>query len=98
MSGYLGSVFNPLLNIPRVQALVAVVNGLDYKSSQVSYQQLTKIFDDASDIPEYAKKAIATATENWLIVNYPNLRRLNPNKLRNPGGSCYLNLSSHFRR
>ena len=80
MSGYLGSVFNPLLNIPRVQALVAVVNGLDYKSSQVSYQQLTKIFDDASDIPEYAKKAIATATENWLIVNYPNLRRLNPNK------------------
>ncbi|VXD24238.1 putative surface layer protein [Planktothrix serta PCC 8927] len=80
MSGYLGSVFNPLLNIPRVQALVALVNGLDYKPTQVSPQQLTKIFEDGSDIPEYAKKAIATATDNWLVVNYPNIRRLNPNK------------------
>lgn len=80
MSGYLGSVFNPLLNIPRVQALVALVNGLEYKSSQVSPQQLTKIFEDGSDIPEYAKKAIAAATEHWLVVNYPNVRRLNPNK------------------
>jgi hypothetical protein len=80
MSGYLGSVFNPLLNIPRVQAFVAVVNGLDYKSSQISTQQLTKLFDDAADIPEYAKQAMATATENWLIVNYPNVRRLNPSK------------------
>ncbi|WP_254173308.1 S-layer homology domain-containing protein [Planktothrix pseudagardhii] len=80
MSGYLGSIFNPLLNIPRVQALVALVNGLDYKPSQVSSQQLTQIFEDGSDIPEYAKKAIATAAENWLVVNYPNVRRLNPNK------------------
>ncbi|HEY9867427.1 MAG TPA: S-layer homology domain-containing protein [Candidatus Obscuribacterales bacterium] len=80
MSGYLGSVFNPLLKIPRVQALVAVVNGLEYKSSQVSPQQLTRLFDDAADIPEYGKQAIATATENWLVVNYPNVRRLNPNK------------------
>lgn len=80
MSGYLGSVFNPLLNIPRIQAFVAVVNGLDYKSSQVSTQQLTKLFDDAADIPEYGRQAMATATENWLVVNYPNVRRLNPNK------------------
>ncbi|MGL6138824.1 MAG: S-layer homology domain-containing protein, partial [Planktothrix sp.] len=47
---------------------------------QVSTQQLTKLFDDAADIPEYGKQAMATATENWLVVNYPNVRRLNPNK------------------
>ncbi len=80
MSGFIGSAFNPLLNIPRVQALVALVNGLDYKSSNISAQQLKQIFTDASEIPDYAEKAIATATENWLVVNYPNVRQLNPNK------------------
>lgn len=80
MTGFIGSAFNPLLNISRVQALVALANGLDYEASQLSPQQLRQIFTDASEIPEYAEEAIATATEHWLVVNYPNVRQLNPNK------------------
>ncbi|MBS0018575.1 MAG: S-layer homology domain-containing protein [Arthrospira sp. SH-MAG29] len=80
LSGYIGSVFNPLVNIPRVQALVAISNGLGFKSQQLSPEQLGDVFLDSATIPDYAKEAIAAATENWLVVNYPNVRQLQPNR------------------
>ncbi|TVU52865.1 MAG: S-layer homology domain-containing protein [Arthrospira sp. PLM2.Bin9] len=80
LSGYIGSVFNPLVNIPRVQALVAISNGLGFKPQQLSPEQLGDVFLDSATIPDYAKEAIAAATENWLVVNYPNVRQLQPNR------------------
>ncbi|MDT9177964.1 MAG: S-layer homology domain-containing protein [Limnospira sp. PMC 1291.21] len=80
LSGYIGSVFNPLVNIPRVQALVAISNGLGFKPQQLSPEQLGDVFIDSATIPDYAKEAIAAATENWLVVNYPNVRQLQPNR------------------
>lgn len=80
LSGYIGSVFNPLVSIPRVQALVAISNGLGFQPQQLSPEQLGDVFLDSATIPDYAKEAIAAATENWLVVNYPNVRQLQPNR------------------
>ncbi|NES83055.1 MAG: family 10 glycosylhydrolase [Moorea sp. SIO2B7] len=46
---------------------------------------LKQHFIDASAIPKYAKNAVVAALNNKLIVNYPNVRQLKPNKLATRG-------------
>ncbi|MGF1602355.1 MAG: S-layer homology domain-containing protein [Thermosynechococcaceae cyanobacterium] len=79
MSGYPGNEFKPTQQIPKVQALVALTSGLQLKASSAVDQSLGR-FNDASDLPDYAKPGIATATETGLVVNYPNAKYLNPNQ------------------
>ena len=38
------------------------------------------MYSDSSQIPNYAVPAIAAATERRMVVNYPNLDRLEPNR------------------
>ncbi|MGP1386781.1 MAG: S-layer homology domain-containing protein [Thainema sp.] len=78
LSGYPGNVFNPEQNIPRVQVLVSLANGLDYTASNV--QSTLSYYTDASGIPDYARASVAAATEEMIVVNYPTLNRLNPNR------------------
>lgn len=78
LSGYPGNVFNPEQNIPRVQVLVSLANGLDYTASNV--QTTLNYYTDASGIPDYARSSVAAATEEEIVVNYPTLTRLNPNR------------------
>lgn len=80
ISSYSGSIFNPEIPITRWQALVSLSNGLNYKSTQLSVENLGQIFVDANDIPEGAKGGIVNAIERRLVVNYPDLKRLNPNE------------------
>nr|MDJ0515034.1 S-layer homology domain-containing protein [Trichodesmium sp. MO_231.B1] len=80
LSPYIGKAFNPTLKIKRWQVLTALSRGLNYQASGSVEQNLNKIFEDAEAIPEDAKKAIAAATEKGIVVNYPNVRLLNPNQ------------------
>lgn len=80
LAGYPGGVFKPDENIPRVQALVSLASGLKYAPTQTSRDTLNQLFTDAKEIPEYSQGAIAAATEKQLVVNYPNVRTLNPNQ------------------
>jgi uncharacterized lipoprotein YddW (UPF0748 family) len=80
LSGYPGNRFNPTENILRVQAWVSLVSGLNYAPQGDPRQLLSEMFDDAGQIPSYARNAIAAATEKRLIVNYPNLRRLDSDR------------------
>jgi uncharacterized lipoprotein YddW (UPF0748 family) len=80
LSGYPDRTFKPNELIPRVQALVALVSGLKYEPSTTPDDTVKRYFDDAAKIPNYAVRAIAAATEKRLVVNYPELRRLNPNQ------------------
>ena len=80
MSGYEDQSFKPQQNIPRVQALVALVKGLNYEPSQSIVKTLNQSLNDAKDIPNYARTAIAAAIESGLVVNYPDVKLLNPNK------------------
>ena len=79
MSGYPGNVFEPTQNIPRVQVLVSLANGLNYSASQAP-ETILQTYADASGIPNYARNSVAAATENRLVVNYPNVQFLNPNQ------------------
>lgn len=79
MSGYPGNVFAPTQNIPRVQILVSLANGLNYTPSQ-SPESILQTYSDAASIPNYARNSVAAATENRMVVNYPNVLFLNPNQ------------------
>lgn len=77
MSGYPGSVFRPDQNIPRAQVLVSLANGLNYSANSLASAQ---VYRDAGAVPDYAVASIAAATENRMVVNYPNVQLLRPNE------------------
>jgi parallel beta-helix repeat protein len=78
MSGFKNDVFLPSDNIPRVQVLVALVNGWLLQGGKL--ENLAKAFDDVDQIPDYASQAIATAIVNKLVLNYPNKKNLEPKR------------------
>lgn len=80
MSGYSGSIFNPTLNIPRWQVLVALSSGLKYSPGGPATEILDATFEDAREIPELARNAIAAAAEKQLVVNYPAVKQLEPTR------------------
>lgn len=75
MSGFPDGSFRPYLNLTRVQAMVAIVQGLGLRGGGPS--DLGN-YRDRAQIPSYAVDAIATATQRRLVVNYPLLDHLNP--------------------
>ncbi|MEC4983259.1 MAG: family 10 glycosylhydrolase [Oscillatoria sp. PMC 1068.18] len=85
LTGYPQQIFRPTENIPRVQALVALASGLGYTPSQSVAETLSQNYFDANAIPDYATSAIAAATEKQLVVNYPNVKQLQPTQLATRG-------------
>jgi hypothetical protein len=79
LAGYPGNIFRPEQNIPREQVLVSLANGLNYSASQATSTVLS-YYNDASNISNFARDPIAAATQKRLVVNYPNLQTLNPNR------------------
>lgn len=77
VTGFPGGTFKPDLKIPKVQSLVALSNGLGYGTGNPAV--LSK-FQDASSIPSYATGPIAAATQREIVVNYPTVGQLNPNR------------------
>ena len=80
ISGYPDRTFKPNQPITRVQVLLALVSGLKYTTAAASSTSLQEYYDDAGAIPIYALGAIAAATVKRLVVNYPDVKRLNPNQ------------------
>ncbi len=77
LSGYPGNLFKPNQPIPRVQALVSIANGLDYQGGALA---TLSTYKDAAAIPEYARPGIAAAKAAGIVVNYPALDQLMPNR------------------
>ncbi|MCL1465310.1 DUF1565 domain-containing protein [Argonema galeatum] len=78
LSGYEGRVFRPLQEITRVQALVSLASGLKLPPGNTN---VLSFFKDADQIPNYAAPAVAAATQQKLVVNYPQQNFLNPNQV-----------------
>ena len=77
LSGYPGNTFKPNQAIPREQVLVSLANGLDYvATSNVEYT--LQYYNDSASISGYARSPIAAATDRKIVVNYPNVKFLNP--------------------
>lgn len=77
ISVYPGNKFLPNQNIPRIQVIVSLTNGLALKN--LSETELN-IYRDRNQIPSDVKAEVSAATQNQLIVNYPNTEKLNPNR------------------
>ena len=82
--GYPDRSFKPEQPIPRVQAIAALAGHLEIGVPPTINKNyiiiLQRYFDDGADIPNYAKEKITAAMFGYLIVNYPDVRKLKPNK------------------
>lgn len=79
-SGYGNGRFRPDAWVTRSQAFLVLARGLNYVQPLLFQYVLQDYFDDAADIPAYARGAIAAATLGSLVVNYPDVRQLRPNQ------------------
>ncbi|MFB2896632.1 DUF1565 domain-containing protein [Aerosakkonemataceae cyanobacterium BLCC-F50] len=73
-----GRNFRPEQQITRVQALVALATGLKLPNGSTT---VLTFYKDAAQIPSYAAPAVAAATNQKLVVNYPEQSQLNPNQV-----------------
>lgn len=79
LAGYPENLFRPDENIPRAQVLVSLANGLKYTTGG-NVDSTLQIYNDAIAIPDWAKNSVAAATERKIVVNYPSVRQLDPNR------------------
>ncbi|MBD2609142.1 S-layer homology domain-containing protein [Scytonema hofmannii FACHB-248] len=79
MSGYPNNLFLPNQQIPKVQAIVALTSGLGLNAGDTTTNVLSTYYSDAAEIPAYAVNNVGAATQANLVVNYPELKVLNPN-------------------
>lgn len=79
LTGYPDQTFRPDDKITRLQVLLALANGLNLQSSS-SPDRVLQGYTDASQVPTWAKAGLITALEANLMVNYPDSRRLDPNR------------------
>ncbi|MBD2774876.1 DUF1565 domain-containing protein [Iningainema tapete] len=77
VSGYPDRTFKPQQQIPRVQVLVSLANGLGLTAQN---QTVLSVYTDAAQIPKYATDSVAAATARQLVVNYPTIGQLSPNR------------------
>jgi hypothetical protein len=81
LSGYPDGTFRPEQQIPKVQALVSLSSGLGFEAASDSLDKTLSVYKDNSEIPDYARKGVAAATQKSVVVNYPNISYLNPNEI-----------------
>jgi hypothetical protein len=79
-SGYPDGTFRPEQPILRVEAITVIASALNLPSPKLPEVTLKDAFDDAAEIPNYAKNVMAAATQRAIVVNYPNIRKLRPNQ------------------
>jgi parallel beta-helix repeat protein len=75
VSGFPDKTFRPSQNITKIQAIIALVNGLKLNGGSPS---LLSVYSDRASVPSYAINAIATATSSLMVVNYPQTEFLQP--------------------
>jgi peptidoglycan hydrolase-like protein with peptidoglycan-binding domain len=78
-SGYPDGSFQPHQPISRMQAVIVLVTALGIEPSDQTEQILPIFFEDAAQMPDWTRWAIASATRSdRLIVNYPDVRFFHP--------------------
>ncbi|HEY9763586.1 MAG TPA: S-layer homology domain-containing protein [Trichocoleus sp.] len=80
LSGYPDGTFKPNQEIPRVQVLVSLSNGLGLTASGSVSESLDR-YQDEDQIPGYAEDEVAAATQNGVVVNYPSVDLLRPGQV-----------------
>jgi hypothetical protein len=78
-SGYPDGKFQPMQPMPRMQAVIVLSTALGLQPIATTEATLNTYFDDAAQIPDWTRWAVAAATaSDRLIVNYPDVRLFRP--------------------
>ena len=77
ISGFPDGTFRPEKNLSKIHAILALTNGLKFKGGNPNILQ---VYQDRAQIPSYATNAIALATQKRLVVNYPEVSLLEPQR------------------
>ena len=78
VGGFSDRTFRPDQNVQRIQVLVSLVNGLALPPVNNANNSLLNAYIDMKSVPEYARTAIATASQYKIIINYPDSRVIAP--------------------
>jgi S-layer homology domain len=79
LKGYPDGSFQPNKQIPRLQVLLSLANGLGLPRPDKPEEVVT-LFQDSDRIPQWAVPAVGTAAESNIVVNHPNLDQLRPDQ------------------
>ncbi|MEH1940605.1 MAG: DUF1565 domain-containing protein [Nostoc sp.] len=77
VGGFSDRTFRPDRNVQRLQVIVSLVNGLGLPAG---HSDALEVYSDRHTIPDYARTAVATATQQGIIVNYPDPKVLAPSR------------------
>lgn len=77
VGGFSDRTFRPDQNVQRLQVIVSLVNGLGLSAVD---SDILEVYSDRHTIPDYARKAVATATQRGIVVNYPDPKLLAPSR------------------
>ncbi|MFN6538554.1 MAG: DUF1565 domain-containing protein [Nostoc sp. EkiNYC01] len=77
VGGFNDRTFRPHQNVQRLQVIVSLVNGLGLPQAD---NNVLEVYSDRHRIPDYAQKAVATATHQKIVVNYPDPTLLAPSR------------------
>jgi parallel beta-helix repeat protein len=75
VGGFSDRTFRPDQNVQRLQVIVSLVNGL---SLPPAHSEVLKVYSDRNTIPESARTAVATATQQKIAINYPEPKQIQP--------------------
>jgi hypothetical protein len=79
LKGYPDTTFQPDQPISRMQVLLSLANGFQLPRPADPNAPL-QVFQDREQIAEWARPAVAAATQSNVVVSYPNVNQLNPNQ------------------
>ncbi|YAF95839.1 MAG: DUF1565 domain-containing protein [Nodularia sp. CChRGM 3473] len=77
VSGFSDRTFRPDQNVQKLQVIVSLVNGLALSTSD---HNTALTYRDSHTIPDYARQAVVTATQQKIVVNYPDPQQLLPTR------------------
>jgi hypothetical protein len=75
ISGFPDGTFQPNQNVLRLHTLLSLVSGLALPAADPA---VLNVFTDRDSIPQNARNSVATATQQRLVVSYPDVRQMNP--------------------
>ncbi len=75
LSGFPDGTFRPNQNLTRIQTIVSLIGGLNFPQGNPT---VLGVYRDRAQIPSYATNAVATATQQRIVVNYPDPKQLAP--------------------
>ncbi|MEO1376333.1 MAG: S-layer homology domain-containing protein [Cyanobacteria bacterium J06635_10] len=77
VGGFSDGTFRPQEKVQRLQVIVSLVNGLGLPTA---HDRVLHNFTDAQTLPKYARTAVATATQQRIVVNYPDPLKIEPKR------------------